>query len=196
MSRGVGITQENILQAAAEIADTEGLNEVTLAKLAKKLQIRTPSLYNHIDGLQQLRKKLSIYSMEQLYNDLVQSSIGISGDDAIRALGKAYITFARIHPGLYESTFSLSDSSDIEVQKAANKIVTLVVRILNVYELDEESALHVTRGLRSILHGFSSLEQMGGFGLPLNIDISFQMLMDAYLGGLHIMKQNSSTKIN
>ncbi|EKQ51475.1 MULTISPECIES: TetR-like C-terminal domain-containing protein [unclassified Clostridium] len=194
MSRGVGITQENILQAAAEIADANGLNEVTLAELAKKLQIRTPSLYNHIDGLQQLRKKLSIYSMEQLYNDLVQSSIGISGDDAIRALSKAYLSFARIHPGLYESTFSLSDSNDIEVQKAANKIVDLVVRILNAYELDEESALHVTRGLRSILHGFSSLEQKGGFELSLNIDISFQLLMDTYLEGLHIMKQNSSKK--
>lgn len=194
MSRGVGITQENILEAAAEIADTEGLNEVTLAELSKKLQIRTPSLYNHIDGLQQLRKKLSIYSMEQLYNDLIQSTIGISGNDAVRALGKAYITFARSHPGLYESTFPSSDSNDIEVQKAANKIVVLVVRILNAYELDEETALHVTRGLRSILHGFSSLEQKGGFGLSIDIDTSFQLLMDTYLEGLHIMKQTRNKK--
>ena len=190
MPRGAGVNLEIILQVAAEIVDIEGLNEVTLAAIAKKLQIRTPSLYNHIDGLQQLRKKLSIYSMEKLYGDLIQSTIGIAGDEAVRSLSKTYITFARSHPGLYDSTFPLADSNDIEVQESSSKIVDLVVRILNAYDLEMESALHVTRGLRSILHGFSSLEQKGGFGLPLDIDTSFKLLIDTYLEGLHIMKES------
>jgi hypothetical protein len=51
--------------------------------------------------------------------------------------------------------------------------------------LEEEAALHVARGLRSIFHGFSSIEQRGGFGLPLDIDLSYRMLIDTYLEGVY-----------
>lgn len=44
-----GLDQQILLQAAAEIADQHGLDEMTLAMLANKLGIRTPSLYNHED---------------------------------------------------------------------------------------------------------------------------------------------------
>ena len=192
MSPVCRVTLEIILQTAAEIADTEGFNEITLAAISKKLQIRTPSLYNHIDSLQQLRNKLSIHSMENLYNDLVESTVGVAGDDAVRSLCKAYIEFTRRHPGLYESTFSLANSEDIELQKSSSKILDLLVRILNYYNLDKETSLHVTRGLRSILHGFSSLEQKGGFGLSLDIDDSFKVLIDIYLEGLHFIKNLNS----
>ena len=40
------------------MTDTQGLDEVTLAPLAKKLNIRPPSLYNHINGLPALLKSL------------------------------------------------------------------------------------------------------------------------------------------
>lgn len=183
------ITLESILKAAAEIADSNGINEVTLASVANKLQIKTPSLYNHIDGLSELRKRLSIYGMEQLYNSLIQSTIGVAGDDAVLALGKAYITFARNHSGLYEATFITNDINDIERQKASDKIIELSTKVLCAYDLDDETALHVTRGLRSIFHGFASLEQKGEFGLPLDIDISFKLLVDTYLAGLKCMKK-------
>ncbi|MDR3595930.1 MAG: TetR-like C-terminal domain-containing protein [Clostridium sp.] len=137
MARRARVTLEIIIEAAAEIADTNGLNEVTLAALADKLNIASPSLYNHINRLQQLRKELAIYSMEKLYNDLVYSTAGQAGDDAVRALGKAYITFVRNHPGLYDSTFLSSDANDIEVQKAARKVVELSIRILSAYGLEE-----------------------------------------------------------
>ena len=194
MSPRMGITLDSILQAAAEIADTDGLNEVTLAALAKKLQIRTPSLYNHVNGLQELRKKLAIYGMEQLSSALTRATVGRAGDDAVRALGEAYVTFARNHSGLYEATFLASDSNDVEVQRAGNEIVDLSVSVLHAYGLEDEVALHTTRGLRSIFHGFASLEQKGGFGLSLDIDISFRLLINTYLAGLHSAKQNGNSK--
>lgn len=190
MSPRIGkVTLESILEAAAEIIDINGINEVTLASVANKLQIRTPSLYNHIDGLSELRKKLSIYGMEQLYNILIQSTIGVAGDDAVRALGKAYITFARNHSGLYEATFITTGINDIEVQKASDKILELSTKVLCAYGLDDETALHATRGLRSIFHGFASLEKKEGFGLPLDMDISFRLLIDTYLVGLNCIKK-------
>ncbi|WP_347439457.1 TetR-like C-terminal domain-containing protein [Fodinisporobacter ferrooxydans] len=43
--------------------------------------------------------------------------------------------------------------------------------------------------MRSMLHGFASLEQRGGFNLRLDVDRSLHLLIDAFLAGIHTMKQ-------
>ncbi|UFJ38887.1 WHG domain-containing protein [Brevibacillus humidisoli] len=183
----IGLDVPTILQAAAEIADVHGVDAITLASLAKKLDVRPPSLYNHIDGLHGLRKKLSIYGLEQLYSIMTQVAVGRSGDEAVRALGEAYVTFARTHPGLYEAALVGPDLRDPDVQRAGNQIVDLLLRVLGAYDLGDEAALHVVRGLRSIFHGFASLEQQGGFQLRLDRDVSLRLLIDTYLAGIRSM---------
>jgi AcrR family transcriptional regulator len=190
MSPRTGIDLHTILQAATEIADTYGIDAVTLASLAKKLKIRPPSLYNHVDGLHGLRKKLAIHGFKELHSFLQFSIIRRSGDDAVRALGEAYLAFVRAHPGLYEATLRVPDPLDPDVQRAGSEIVDLTVRVLKAYGLENEAALHTVRGLRSIFHGFASLEQRGGFALPLDLDVSFRLLIDTFLAGIHTMKSN------
>ncbi|MFM1655182.1 TetR-like C-terminal domain-containing protein [Brevibacillus sp. B_LB10_24] len=192
MSPRIGLDQTTLLQAAAELADTHGFDHVTLALLARKLNIRTPSLYNHIDGLPGLRKKLSVYGLAQLFEKLSRSAADLAGDDAVRALGKAYLAFARSRPGLYELTLRAADPGDPEIADAGEKIVKLIVNTFSAYDLADDAALHAVRGLRSILHGFASLEQKGGFGLPLDLDKSFQLLLDAFLAGIHKMRDDEA----
>jgi hypothetical protein len=94
------------------------------------------------------------------------------------------VNFARKHPGIYEATLLAPDPEDVDVQQAGEKIVDLSVRILQAYHLEGESALHAVRGLRSILHGFSSLEQKGGFKIALDLDESLMVIIKAFLAGI------------
>lgn len=190
MSPRIGLDLHTVLQAATEIADTDGIEAVTLASLAKKLEIRPPSLYNHVDGLPGLRKKLAVHGLERLNINLTRAVIGRSGDDAVRAMGEAYVSFVRAHPGLYEATLIAIDPQDPDHQRVATETVDLVVRVLNAYGLEDEAALHAVRGLRSIFHGFASLEQRGGFGLSLDNDLSLRLLIDSFLAGIDTIKQN------
>jgi AcrR family transcriptional regulator len=180
----IGLDLNTILKAAGEIADQHGIQEVTLANLAKKLSIRPPSLYNHFDGLPGLRKELAIYGIHKLYDEMALSAIGVSREEAVLSISKAYITFARKHPGIYEATLLAPDPEDEDVQRAGAKIVELAVRVLQAYHLEGDIALHAVRGLRSILHGFSSLEQRGGFKLSLDLDESLQIIIRAFLNGM------------
>jgi AcrR family transcriptional regulator len=190
MSPRIGLDVQTILQAAIEIADQDGAEAVTLAALAKKLTIRPPSLYNHIEGLTGLREKLAIYGMEELYNRLAQAANGRTKDESVHAIADAYVEFVRSHPGLYEFTLSTLDKEDKEIQLASKKIVDLSIQVLKEYGLKGEAALHAVRGLRSILHGFSSLEQKGGFGLPFDLDVSLHLLIDSFLAGIDKMKKD------
>lgn len=180
----VGLELIEILEAAAEIADQNGMGEVTLANLAKKLGIRPPSLYNHFDGLGGLRKKMAIYGIERLYEVLAEAAIGVAGDEAVMTISKAYVNFARKHPGLYEATLMAPEMEDEDVQLAGSKIVSLTVRVLQAYKLEGDAALHAVRGLRSILHGFSSLEKSGGFKMALDLDESLEIIIKAFMQGI------------
>jgi AcrR family transcriptional regulator len=180
----VGLELTEILGAAAELADQFGMQEVTLANLAKKLGIRPPSLYNHFDGLAGLRKKMAIYGLDQLYETLAQSAIGVSGDEAVLTISKAYVDFTRKHPGMYEATLMAPDMEDEDVQQAGFKIVDLTVRVLQAYRLEGDTATHAVRGLRSILHGFSSLEQRGGFKMALDLNESLEIIIKAFIHGM------------
>ncbi|MFC0211647.1 WHG domain-containing protein [Paenibacillus chartarius] len=185
-----GLDQTTVLNAAAELADAHGFDQVTLALLAQKLGVRTPSLYNHIDGLPGLKRKLSAYGLQQLYDRLLLSAAGLSGDDAVRAFAHAYLSFARSRPGLYELTLRAAEPDETEFARVGGEIVELIVRILGAYQLQEDAAIHAVRGLRSILHGFASLERIGGFRMPVGLDESFRVLLDTFLAGLRAIKSN------
>ncbi|MDB4868316.1 MAG: TetR/AcrR family transcriptional regulator [Cohnella sp.] len=185
-----GLDPNTVLQAAAELVDTRGLEELSLASLAQKLGIRSPSLYNHVNGLPGLRRKLALYGFVQMRDAFTRASIGKSKDDAVRSLAEAYLDFARRHPGVYEATQRFADLSDPTVQKAAGEVVEVVVQVLAGYGLQDDLAIHTVRGFRSLIHGFASIEQQGGFGIPLDLNESFRVLVDTFLAGIHARMDN------
>jgi AcrR family transcriptional regulator len=185
----VALDLETVIGAAADIADQFGVQEVTLANLAKRLNIRPPSLYNHVEGLPGLRKELAILGLNKLYAELSATAVGLTGENAIIELSKTYINFARKHPGLYEATLLAPDPKDQDVQLSGGKIIDLTLNVLREYDLEGDSALHAVRGLRSILHGFSSLEQKGGLELALDLDVSLRLIIKAFLAGIGELKK-------
>ena len=48
------VSREIVIQATSDIVNKDGLNKVSLKVIAEKLGIRTPSLYNHIESLDDL----------------------------------------------------------------------------------------------------------------------------------------------
>lgn len=70
------LTKTDVIQAAADIADEHGLNNLSLKNVAEKLNIRTPSLYNHITSLDNLLR-----AMETLLAGIHQAYEGRSDDE-------------------------------------------------------------------------------------------------------------------
>lgn len=196
MSPRAGLDIHIILNKAAALIDEQGLEQLSLGALAKALHIRTPSLYNHIAGLANLRVMLAVHGIRRLYNEMLHASAGRSGDEAVRSLSSAYVNFARSHPGLYDATFRSPNPGDGELNQAQHEIVSLVLQVLEGYGLQGDEGLHRVRGLRSLLHGFASIEQMGGFGLPLETDKSLHILLDTYIAGLRAAGQRGDDGIS
>ncbi|WP_129706328.1 TetR/AcrR family transcriptional regulator [Priestia megaterium] len=192
MSPRQGLDFKKVIQTGENLANREGFYTVTIASLAKELNVRPPSLYNHIKGLEELRKELALSGLQQLYHLLKSAVEHASGEDAVYQLSKAYVSFVRKSPGIYEATATVAPRiKDEEVQKASDNIVFLVLDVLKLYQLPENEALHAVRSLRSILHGFSSLEHKGGFGMSLSTDETLDFLIRTFALGLHRYKQTT-----
>jgi AcrR family transcriptional regulator len=186
-----GIKPEIIIAAAADIADRSGWDQITLANVAGQLGIKTPSLYNHVDGLPDLRQKLSLYAVRMLRDLLNDSAIGQSGKQALIEVGIAYVEFVRVHPGLYDAINRASDPKLPEFEQAADNILNLFIRLMQPLGLPQQEAVHAIRGLRSMVHGFASLESIGGFQMNEDVMESMTKSISYYLEGISRIRQDS-----
>ncbi|MBN2980330.1 TetR-like C-terminal domain-containing protein [Cohnella algarum] len=180
----IGLDLPTLVRAAAELADAQGLEAVTLASVAQKLQIRSPSLYNHVNGLADLRRQLALKGIELLTGEIDASASGTAGDERIRAIAESYVSFARLHPGLYEALQRAPEPGDEELARAGGDLVGRFVEAMKDYDIEADEALHAVRVVRSMLHGFVTLERQGAFGLPLELDVTFRLLVDTFLKGI------------
>lgn len=186
MKPRAGLDQAAVIEAAAQLADRVGLEEVTLARLAAQLGVRPPTLYHYVDGLGGLRRALALWGDRAMAEQMGRAVMGRAGEEALVALAGAYRAFIKEHPGVYAATVRAAAPGDTELQAAQTEVVAVVLRALAAYHLSEADALHTTRILRSLVHGFASLEIAGGFGLPLEVDESFRRLVQMFLHALRV----------
>lgn len=174
-----------VVAQAAALADAAGsVQNVSLANLAAALHIRSPSLYNHIAGLDDLHRELALFALQQLLIRLRAAAAAQVGRDALMALAAAYRRFAQERPGIYPLTLRAPGSDDAALISLAQELLQLLLLIFASIGVQGDDALHAIRGLRALLHGFTTLEAAEGFKMPLDLDESFRRLMTAYLAGL------------
>jgi AcrR family transcriptional regulator len=181
----MGLTPDRVVATAAGLADESGLDTLTLAGLAEHLGVRVPSLYKHVDGLDDLRARMADAGMATLTGAVTRAAEGRQGRDALVSIAQAYRRFARLHPGQYQALIRPSKPGGSHFDNA-QKIVDLLTRVVGDYKLSAEDTVHAVRTIRSSLHGFVSLEAVTGFGRSATVEASFYSMIamiDRGLGG-------------
>lgn len=188
MVRRRRLNRKLVIEKAVAMADEAGdASAVTLTALAATLNIRPPSLYNHIESLEDLQHGMAVEGAGLLLDALRKAAMGLVGREALTAIAAAYRQFVQDHPGVYPLTVTAPEADDEALQAIAQEILQLLRLVLASLGVQGEDAIHAIRGLRAILHGFASLEAAEGFKMPLDREQSFQRLVSAYLDGIIAM---------
>lgn len=180
-----GLDSNRILKAAADMADAGGIASVTLKSLAQELGVKSPSLYKHIDSLDDLKHQLTLYSWQALEQEILRSAVGKAKDDAIREVFYAFRRFVKAHPGLFEAMQWYNMYLSPQDLQATAGTVELLFQILDGYDLAEQQKVHIVRMFRGFLQGFLGIESNGGYGNPMSLDASFDFALDIILSGIH-----------
>jgi AcrR family transcriptional regulator len=179
MATQVGLDHTAVVEAAAALADEQGLGALTLAALANRLGIRSQSLYAHVDGLEGLLRDLALHSVRLLGDELRSSVIGRAGRDALAAIADAYWDFAERHPGAYTST--IRDPGDDRELDAANlRAAEALTRVLESFGLDGAAEVHAHRAVWSGIHGFITLEHAGVMRRPASVRESYRRMITMF----------------
>lgn len=184
MAHKAGLNEEVIIRGATELIDAEGLQSLTLARLAERLGVKSPSLYKHVAGLEDIQRGIAVYSLHEATKRMTKVAIGKSGDEAVHAIANALRSFAKERPGLYASIIRAPEPQDEALIAASEELLAVIRAVLSPYALGDQGLVHAIRGFRSLVHGFVSLENAGGFGMPIDVDKSFQYMIMMFLNGL------------
>jgi AcrR family transcriptional regulator len=88
-----------IVAAARELLEQEGLEGLSMRRVAERVGIRAPSLYKHLPDKRALEAALISDGLAE-WADLAEQAAH-ENDDALEAVGRTYRSFAQRHPHLY-----------------------------------------------------------------------------------------------
>lgn len=178
-----GITRTQVIESAATLVNSHGFAALSLAQIASQTGVKVPSLYNYVTGIDDVRQALATRGAQEILAVVVHAAVGRAGGDAIMAVALAYRTYIVHNPGVYAATIQ-TNNLDPAFQHANADLLRVFTQILAPYHLSAQDLIHALRGLRSLVHGFATLEISGGFGMPVDLDASFVQMVQTFIGGL------------
>ncbi|MFV9634310.1 TetR/AcrR family transcriptional regulator [Mycobacterium neumannii] len=156
------LSRETIVNAALTFLDREGWDALTINALATQLGTKGPSLYNHVNSLEDLRRTVRMRVVGDLIGMLTNVAEGRTRDDAVTAMASAYRSYAHHHPGRYSAFTRMPlGGDDPEFTEATRAAAAPVIAVLRSYGLEGENAFYAALEFWSAMHGFVLLEMTG-----------------------------------
>jgi AcrR family transcriptional regulator len=161
-ARTTRLSRDSIVNAALTFLDREGWDALTINALATQLGTKGPSLYNHVNSLEDLRRTVRMRVVGDIIDMLNNVAQGRTRDDAVIAMASAYRSYAHHHPGRYSAFTRMPlGGDDPEFTDATRAAAEPVISVLQSYGLEGESAFYAALEFWSAMHGFVLLEMTG-----------------------------------
>src|SRR6202008_556793 len=160
--RPAKLSRDAIVNAALTFLDRDGWDALTINALATQLGTKGPSLYNHVDSLEDLRRTVRMRVVGDIIEMLNTVGQGRTRDDAVMAMASAYRSYAHHHPGRYSAFTRMPlGGDDPEYTAATRNAAAPVIAVLSSYGLDGDEAFQAALEFWSAMHGFVLLEMTG-----------------------------------
>jgi AcrR family transcriptional regulator len=184
--RPAKLSRDSVVNAALTFLDREGWDALTINALATQLGTKGPSLYNHVDSLQDLRRTVRMRVVGDIIEMLNTVGQGRTRDDAVMAMASAYRSYAHHHPGRYSAftRMPLGGGDDPEFTDATRAAAGPVIAVLASYGLDGEDAFYAALEFWSAMHGFVLLEMTGVMGGIVDTDTVFSDMVMRLAAGM------------
>ena len=180
-----GLGPASVTEAGAALANEVGFDQLSMGLLAERLGVKTPALYNHVTSQAHLVHRIAILATTELADAIRDATQGRAGRDALAAGAQAMRMYVREHPGRYAAgNAARLTGPDDPLMAAAGRVIASWAAMLRGYRLDPDQEIHAVRMLRSMLHGFATLEAAGGFQIDTSVDDSFIWMINFIDHGL------------
>jgi len=179
------LNSDKIITEALALIEEEGFAKFSMHRLATRLNIKTASLYNHVENVDQIGVEIGKIAIERL-NKQVDELVRGTKDPAeiLMQIAIAHRQFAHKNSELYKVMINLPA---MHGRKLVRAFLDPMQAALTPFISEEQGRISALRAYRSMIHGFVSLEASGYFefsGLP--IDDSYQMMIRSFIESIKV----------
>ena len=182
------ISDALIVETSARISNKVGLDNLSLKRVADELNIKSPSLYNHISGLEEIKIQLMFYGWKQMEEKMIDSAVGVAGYEALKNMCYAFYDYATTNKGVFTAMLWYNKYDNEEANNTTKRLFTLLFKVMKPLNISEENINHTIRTLRSFLEGFSLLVNNNAFGNPISIKESFDLSLEIIMNGIKALE--------
>jgi AcrR family transcriptional regulator len=154
---------DEIVAAARDILEQDGLAGLTMQAVASRVGVRAPSLYKRVQGRDDLVRLVAEATLGEL-----ASRTGASRD--AQELAAAFRAFAHERPAGYHLVFS----PDVRVSPEALTQASAPILRVATDLAGPDDALEAARTLTAWANGFIGMELNGGFNLGGDVDRAWE----------------------
>ena len=176
--QAIPLDRETVVRMAGDLIDAEGVDALTLTRIANQAGVTQPALYRHVKNLSDLWRLLGLTNRERLAIELTEATVGRAGRDAVYAAANAWRAYGVAHPGRYRADERFAVVGHPELEAAVDRVLDVLARAIRSFEMTDDDLVHAALTLRSALHGFVSFEIGDGHPQSHNPDDSFDHLID------------------
>lgn len=181
-----GLTKEAVIDAAIELIEEQGNHAFSLNELARKLEIKPASLYNHIENMEELTGAVGYRIAVMIKQAELNAIAEKHGDEALFALCDAYRAFAQEHIDLYKVIMGMQKDKNAFTKESCGEMIEPILQVLSNFKITESDKMHWQRILRAMMHGFITHEYAGGFRhFPVEHNETYRKAIEAIALGLH-----------
>ncbi|SIN42419.1 TetR/AcrR family transcriptional regulator [Micromonospora cremea] len=163
----------DIVEAARDILESDGLPRLTMQAVAERVGVRAPSLYKRVRNRDALIRLVAETTVQDLGEQL--SAVASSGDPGrdLGELARAFRAFAHAHPAGYQLIFADGREETRPSLDALTKASAPALRVAADLA-GPEHALEAARMFTAWANGFVSMELAGAFNLGGDLDEAFE----------------------
>ena len=177
-------TKEAVIKATSDLADEKGLNNVSLKAVAQKLNIRTPSLYNHIESLDNLLLEVAHNGMRDMNERMMKIAVGKIGKEAIKLVSIEYLNYMIEQRGVYETIQWAVWHGTEETATIFNNYLSLLTTLIQSCSLNKDKTLEILNMLTGIIHGYTTLQLGNAFSASDKVRFELAEAIDTLLVGI------------
>ncbi len=169
MPAPIRATEAEMIRAARDLLERDGLDGVTMSAVAAALNIRPPSLYKKVRD----RTGLVALIGDAVATDVLTALDAIATEslaprDALAGYARAYRAVAADSPRAISLLFTHPAGTTGPIRELLDRLLAAVARAT------AGDPLPIARNLTAWLFGFCSLEQAGAFRSGGNVDEAFE----------------------
>ncbi|GGQ73113.1 TetR/AcrR family transcriptional regulator [Couchioplanes azureus] len=164
---------EEIVEAAREILERDGLTRLTMQAVAQRVGVRAPSLYKRVRDRDDLIRLVTEATVRDLGDRLHAVAAGGDPRTRLAELVHALRAFARARPAGYHLVFANAPAPARPEVRALADAAAPVLQV--AAELAGPAhAREAARTLTAWAHGFISMELAGAFNLGGDVDRAYE----------------------